>query len=195
MPIRFCERPLVRQNAKMSPISATILHKYLDVLYVNVRNEMKASLHQQFDLVLDGWTSNERHFVAIMAVYNDPALEGVLEPDLALDGASQCLTRRFVLLAFCPMADVEDLCAQSLVDLIAIADTLSTFDRPWEAVLFMTGVNCSVNQSIGSGEGALSVIGCASHRFNLAMKAILDDHAFLLDQITTLMKHLHAGQP
>ncbi|KAG6954994.1 hypothetical protein JG688_00012100, partial [Phytophthora aleatoria] len=40
----------------------------------------------------------------------------------------QCLTCRFVLLAFCPLGDEEDLSAQSLFDLIA--DTLSTCNRP-----------------------------------------------------------------
>ncbi|KAG2762503.1 hypothetical protein Pcac1_g25745 [Phytophthora cactorum] len=42
----------------------------------------------------------------------------------------QCLTRRFVLLTFCPLGGEEDLGAQSLFDLVA--DTLSTFNRPWD---------------------------------------------------------------
>ncbi|KAF1785835.1 hypothetical protein GQ600_8228 [Phytophthora cactorum] len=37
MPVSFCERPLVRKNAKMEPISAATLQKYLDALYGLVR--------------------------------------------------------------------------------------------------------------------------------------------------------------
>ncbi|KAF1791827.1 hypothetical protein PC129_g10449 [Phytophthora cactorum] len=37
MPVSFCELPIVRSNAKMEPISAAALQKYIDLLYTYVR--------------------------------------------------------------------------------------------------------------------------------------------------------------
>ncbi|KAG3121267.1 hypothetical protein PI125_g396 [Phytophthora idaei] len=37
MPVSFCELPIVRRNAKMEPISAAALQKYIDLLYTYVR--------------------------------------------------------------------------------------------------------------------------------------------------------------
>ncbi|KAG6951346.1 hypothetical protein JG687_00013682, partial [Phytophthora cactorum] len=43
---------------------------------------------------------------------------------------TDCYTRRFLLLAFCPLDVEEDLGAQSLLNLIA--DTLSRYNKPWD---------------------------------------------------------------
>ncbi|RLN96633.1 hypothetical protein BBJ28_00025369 [Nothophytophthora sp. Chile5] len=78
--------------------------------------------------------------------------------------------------------------AQSLFDLIA--DTLSRYNKPWESVAFMVGDNCSVNRYIGRREGAIPLIGCASHRFNLAVRDFLKDDEPLMGKIQTLMLKL-----
>ncbi|KAG2893941.1 hypothetical protein JG687_00000416 [Phytophthora cactorum] len=49
----FCERPIVRKNAKMEPISAAMLQKYIDLLYTYVRDGVALSLPDKFELVLD----------------------------------------------------------------------------------------------------------------------------------------------
>ncbi|KAG6953210.1 hypothetical protein JG688_00012938 [Phytophthora aleatoria] len=82
----------------------------------------------------------------------------------------------------------EDLSAQSQFDLIA--DTMSRYNKPWEATKFMVGDNCSVNQYIGSKEGATPLIGCASHRFNLAVKDFLKGKDELIT--TVLLKDVAA---
>ncbi|RLN91217.1 hypothetical protein BBJ28_00018106 [Nothophytophthora sp. Chile5] len=97
-----------------------------------------------------------------------------------------CHSRRFVLLEFCPLDDETDLGAQSVFNLLA--DTLSRYGRPWGALTFMVGDNCSVNRSIGRKIGAVPFIGCASHRFNLAMNDYLSKKTDLLNKIHALMK-------
>ncbi|KAG2854150.1 hypothetical protein PC113_g13560 [Phytophthora cactorum] len=100
MPVSYCERPLVCKNAKMQPISAATLQKFLDAPYGHVREVIATTLPDKFVIALDALTT-----------------------------------------AFCPLGDEEHLSAQSLFDLIA--DTLSTYNRPCESVLFMIGDNCS----------------------------------------------------
>ncbi|ETK74858.1 hypothetical protein L915_18421 [Phytophthora nicotianae] len=97
--------------------------------------------------------------------------------------------------SFCPLEVEEDLGAQSLFDLIA--DTLSRYNKPWEAVHFMVADNCSVNQYIGSREGGLPMVGCASHRFNLAVTDYLTSYEALLSKIHALMTKLRTikGEP
>eukprot|EP00644_Phytophthora_capsici_P002609 jgi/Phyca11/105571/e_gw1.11.550.1 len=138
---------------------------------------------------MDGWTSAGWHYVAIFAVFDDTSASGptpVTGEDYFDD--LDCLSRRFLLLAFSPVDEEEDLSAQSLFDLIA--DTLSLYERPWDAVLCMIGDNCSVNQYIGRREGAIPFIGCASHRFNLAMRDLLAPEETALSQVHSLMKAL-----
>ncbi|ETL48485.1 hypothetical protein L916_01921 [Phytophthora nicotianae] len=101
---------------------------------------------------------------------------------------TDCYTRRFQLLAFWPLKVEEDLGAQSLFDLIA--DTLSRYNKPWDAVPFMVADNCSVNQYIGSREGGLPMVGCASHRFKLAVTDYLTSYKALQSKIHALMTKL-----
>ncbi|KAE9023249.1 hypothetical protein PR003_g12161 [Phytophthora rubi] len=181
MSVRFCERHLVRKNAKMDPIAAATLSKYIHLLYGYVRDVIAAKLPDRFVIELNGWTSGVRYFVVILAVYNDPSVVGPAQRNPNCGESIQCMSRRFVLLAFCPLGDKENLGAQGLYELIF--DTLATFNKSWSSVLFMFGDNCFVNQSIGRKAGALSFIGCASHQFQLAVNDFLSYNE-------ALMKHL-----
>ncbi|KAG6963906.1 hypothetical protein JG687_00006281 [Phytophthora cactorum] len=100
----------------------------------------------------------------------------------------ECSSRRFLLLAFSPVETEKDLSAQSEYDLIA--DTLSRYNKPWNAVKFMVGDNCSVDQYIGRKEGAIPQIGCASHRFNLAVKDYLKKKDELITKVHAFMSKL-----
>ncbi|KAG3107661.1 hypothetical protein PI124_g12836 [Phytophthora idaei] len=100
----------------------------------------------------------------------------------------ECSSRRFLLLAFSPVETEEDLSAQSQCDLIA--DTLSRYNKTWNAVKFMVGDNCPVDQYIGRKEGAIPQIGCASHCFNLAVKDYLKKEDELITKVHALVSKL-----
>lgn len=93
-----------------------------------------------------------------------------------------------MLLAFSPIDEERGLSAQSLYHLIA--DILTRYERPWDAVDIMIGYNCSVNQCIGRKVGAVPLICCASHRFNLPMKDFLAKEEGLLAKVHAFMKRL-----
>lgn len=73
-----------------------------------------------------------------------------------------------------------------------IADTLFIFDVVRDSVVFLVGDNCSFDQAIGRGEGALPFIGCTSHRFNLAVDSKLEmpGNALLQDTVHSFMTYL-----
>ncbi|OWZ19264.1 hypothetical protein PHMEG_0006514 [Phytophthora megakarya] len=187
---RFVERKTTKKNSSLSSISQKTLKTYLMGVYEAAKARVAEELPASFDIVLDGSTFNDRHFIAIFAVFNDPKM---WHGDVADDSSkyysdTDCYTRRFLLLVFCPLNVVEDLGAQSLFYLIA--DTLSRINKPWETVHFMVVGNCNVNQYIGNNEGALPMVGCASHRFNLAVSDYMTDYDSPLTKIHALMTKL-----
>ncbi|EGZ29118.1 hypothetical protein PHYSODRAFT_375103, partial [Phytophthora sojae] len=89
---------------------------------------------------------------------------------------------------FCPLDDESDMGSQAHYDFIA--DTLSVYECPWSRVSFLVGDNCSTNQCIPRNEGTLPLIGCASHRFNLAVRAFLEAHETMVEKVHKFMKKL-----
>ncbi|ETN20240.1 hypothetical protein PPTG_21261 [Phytophthora nicotianae INRA-310] len=61
----------------MEPNLAATLQKYIDHLYTYVRDHIALKLTEEFGVLLDGWSSGGRHFIAIVAVFHDPM---VLQP-------------------------------------------------------------------------------------------------------------------
>ncbi|KAG6951497.1 hypothetical protein JG688_00013704 [Phytophthora aleatoria] len=154
LPLSFVERKMTRKNASLPTISEKTLKLNLMRIFESAEGRFTEELPPSFGIVFDGCTFNGRHFIAIFAVFNDPGMCGgrPAQDDSEYFDDTDCFTRRFLLLAFCPFDVEEDLGAQSLLDLIA--DTLPRYNKSWEAVRFMVADICSLNQYIGSREGA-----------------------------------------
>ncbi|EGZ21794.1 hypothetical protein PHYSODRAFT_247318 [Phytophthora sojae] len=189
LPFAFVERRLTRLNASISLVSEDTLSKYIVLIFKLLELRVARERPASFGLVLDGWTSGGRHYIAIFAVFGSDStgITGGGADNEYYDDL-ECSSRRFVLLTFAPVEVEEDMGAQSQYDLIA--DTLSRYNKPWIAVKFMVGDNCSVNQCIGRNEGAIPFIGCASHRFNLAVKDFLKTEDELIAKVHALMTKL-----
>lgn len=100
------ERPSTRKYFSLSPIGSSTLKRYVVGVAEVLRNKIKSQLPDQFGLVIDGWTSSCRHFVALFAVFADA--ERLTSDDE--------LVRKHVLLSFSPLDDEQDLSAQSYFD-------------------------------------------------------------------------------
>ncbi|OWY96363.1 hypothetical protein PHMEG_00033383 [Phytophthora megakarya] len=188
LPLVFVERRLTRQNAALSMRYITLLSELHEV-------RVASELPDSFGLVLDGWTSSSLDYLAIFAM-SDGSIDGVVTNSRGSDSDYyyydlDCSSWRFLLLAFSPVEEEEDLSAQSHFD--QIADNLSRYDKPWSTVKFMVGDNCSVNQYISRKEGAIPLIRCASHRFNLAVKDFLYTEEALIAKVQTLMTKLRTA--
>jgi hypothetical protein len=189
LPFAFVERRLTRLNTALSLVTEDTLSKYIGLIFELLELRVARELPAAFGLVIDGWTSSNRHYVAVFAVFDSDST-GITGGGVGTDYFDdlECSSRRFLLLAFSPLEVEEDLGAQSQYDLIA--DTLSRYNKPWSAVKFLTGDNCSVNQYIGRKEGAIPFIGCASHRFNLAVKDFMKTEDELISKVHALMSKL-----
>jgi hypothetical protein len=133
------ERRLTHHNAALSLVSEDTLSKYTALIFELLEHSIARELPPAFSLVLDGWTSSNRHYVAIFAVFDSGTGntgKGVVSEYYA---DLECLSSRFLLLALSPVEVEEDLSAQSQYDLIA--DTLTCSNKPWSAVKFLVGDN------------------------------------------------------
>ena len=65
----FVNKEKTRGYTKLEPISTNTLLKYTELLTTKVEEKISMCLPPTFGIVLDGWTHNDIHYLAIFAVY------------------------------------------------------------------------------------------------------------------------------
>ena len=58
------------EYTKLEPISTNTLLKYAELLTTKVEEKLSIGLPPTFGIILDGWTHNDIHYLAIFAVYS-----------------------------------------------------------------------------------------------------------------------------
>ena len=117
--------------------------------------------------MFDGWTNNGIHFVGMFGIY-----QTAHEP------------RNLVLLAFSPFEDRTTQSADAHVRFFE--DVLESYGKSIENVLFFSGDNCSTNRKIAN-DLDLPLVGCASHRLNLAVNDLISSSSALVNQVRTII--------
>ncbi|KAG3117223.1 hypothetical protein PI124_g22723 [Phytophthora idaei] len=110
-------------------------------------------MSKEFGLVLDGWIHGPEDFLAVFACFETS--DGPWYP----------------LLSMAPSMDEPD----DALSAGGHAAAIDRFLRSLTDVLFLVGVNCAVNKTLARLMGAL-LVGCASHRLNLAVCELLAPH-------------------
>ena len=169
LPFSCCEDEDFRDFSRFEGLSIKTLMKYMGLLTKEIENIIIGMLPDKIGIMLDGWSEGSEHFFAVFACFPEKG------------------KRRTVLLGFSPPFQEDDLSALSLKDLIE--GILKIFQKSLDDVIFYSGDNCRVNTKL-SNETKIPLIGCASHRLNLAIQEHLKLHSNLLDKVDTLMKKL-----
>ena len=167
--LHFPEKVLVRKYTKLDSICEETLLKYMDKLVVAVEKEVTETLPKNFGIICDGWSDCFTHYFAVFDCFQD------LETKNA----------KTHLLALSPVLEEEKLTAESHVDFIRA--TLNFFKRDVSSLIFLVGDNENLNKCIANFLD-IPLIGCASHRLNLAAKLFLTEHETLLEKVQLLMK-------
>lgn len=63
------------------------------------------------------------------------------------------------------------------------------FSRRWDNVIYVIGDNCAVNKALAKSID-IPMIGCHSHRFNLALEDILITHKDIIERTNKIMLKL-----
>ncbi|ETN20254.1 hypothetical protein PPTG_03293 [Phytophthora nicotianae INRA-310] len=119
---------------------------------------------------VDAWTEDGTPFVAIIAITS---------------------TDKF-LLCFSTLPDESDTNADATIDLFDYVLDTYGIDAATQ-MCFYVCYHASVNVAIAR-KTSVSVIGCTSHRMNLAMQALMSDYTDLLEKVHRLMSKLNTIQ-
>ena len=171
LPFSFCERELFHQNSALEPISTDTLVRYVDLTVEKVEGKLAELMPDKFVLIADGWTFNEVHYFAIFAQFLNAESNEILYP----------------LLAVWPLQDEEDLSAESHYQFIAT--NLQIYNKTTSSVIAFVADNENINGAIAKLM-KVPMIGCASHRLNLAVNRYLSSYEPNLSKIQNLMVKL-----
>ncbi len=134
---------------------------------------VSAELPDSFGLVFDGWTMNREHYVAVFALWTKQ------------NGTNKKVMKRLLSCGVQALPDEElgetaddfGLTAEDIGDYIFYV--LSNYKKTYKNIQFMTGDNAQVNKRLCdlmsvwiNEKRKISLVGCACHRLNLAVKAL-----------------------
>ncbi len=168
-----CEHPTYRHNtnAKLLDHSRQTIRKYALLVQDQVVKAISAILPERFGLIFDGWSDGYgSHYVAIFAVYEAPTVV-----------QGKCL------LACSPLNNETNQSAENHIDFFE--STLGYYGKKMQNIAFIVSDNCNTNKSIAV-KMKVPLLGCCSHRFNLAVMAWMHQHSGLISMVFEVMKKL-----
>jgi hypothetical protein len=159
------EQASILEFVSMEKISLTKFMECLRAVAKEHCKEIKKRLSKgNFGLLFDGWGKTETPYMGIFAYVID--------------------TNEYLLLAIAPLLDEEDYSAHEHAEFIQA--TLNWYGRSIDDVLFFVGDNCNVNKRLAT-HLSVPLVGCASHRLNLAVKEIHSEMKEIIDKINAFM--------
>lgn len=147
------------------------LQKYMGLMKAHVENKISAIHPKQFSLIYEGWTHSDTHYVGVVFAFLAKTLTGY----------------KTVLLGFAPFDDERSLGCEQHMHLFKFF--LSVFKKDIGNVAALFGDNVSVNKSVATNLG-LRFVGCAIHRFNLAVKDVISKNGDLVPLIHSMMSKI-----
>ena len=154
LPFYYTESALFRLNIKHGAISLKKFTRYLPRLVELVEKKVAHQIPDKFALVFDGWSCNLRHYLAIYVSYSDNSANGFQQK----------------LLKWPPLDNESCLDADEHIQILTYI--LKVYGKSWHNVFCVIGDNVAVNKTI-STKLKIPLVGCASHRLNLAVKSVL----------------------
>jgi len=173
LPFAFLDAPRTKLYSTLKGLSYKTTRKYLSLVRDRVQSSLADDLPKTMFVMLDGWSCRNEHFIAVFGVF---ATNGDL---------------RTPLLAMAPLHSFEDYQSEdptviahgALEHETFLAHVLLRYDLPITAIAGLICDNCSVNRRLSKNLG-VPMIGCASHRLNLAVNKFLEDY----DDVIVLIK-------
>lgn len=172
LPFNTVEKEPVRRNFKHKPMSVDTFMEHLPTLTQRVEKKIQAILPDKFALVLDGWSDGATHYVGVFASF--PSNDSV----------------RFSsrLLSFSPLGDEGSQSSREHVEFLTF-QLEEVYKKSWCNVVCIVADNCNTNKAIANSVG-VPLVGCASHRFNLAVEDILQEDDDFVQKIYAIMSKL-----
>ena len=175
-PFSICESETISVHTKYPHISVETLMSYMKDLTLIVEAKIASTIPETFAIILDGWSYVSTHYLGVLASWPSDCDGGY---DIAL-------------LALSPLDDETTLSAMEHEKFIKFV--LSLYGKTTENFICVVADNNATNKLLASSMGA-SFIGCASHRFNLAMKDMIANYEEHIEKVQIIMKKLRSLIP
>lgn len=182
-PFNFVENKYFIKNTNLEQISRTTLMKYLVMLGRKTELILKALMPLTFGIIIDGWSLGTEHFLGTFATWSD-SITGYVH----------------IYLVCCGVQDIDETSDETLAFDAAsigdyISDELKLLGKTFDDIEFICADNTSVNPKLARliSEKCSTVcplIGCNSHKLNLAINRYLLEYEPLLGKVNSLMKAL-----
>lgn len=177
LPIMTVDCPYTQRMCKPKPISSKSLRGHIMSLSALMKERVTEFLPEKFVLVFDGWTEGTQHYIGVSASYSSVSKNG---KDVAV----------LTLLSMRPLlADaIEGMTADDHLEHLSIV--LQGYGKTLNNIVCLCGDNCSVNRSMSRILGA-PLLGCGSHKFNLAVRKWIDtdiELSSVIEKVSKVMK-------
>ncbi|EGZ04635.1 hypothetical protein PHYSODRAFT_292782 [Phytophthora sojae] len=158
--------------SSLDPISEETLRAGMDGVVVAVERSIASELPARFGIMLDGWTHASEHYIAVFACNE-------------VNGCPKT-----TLLSMAPLLDAldDDLSAQGHLQFLA-TKLPHDYGVQLAQCRFLVADNCTVNRRLATLM-SVPLVGCASHRLNLAVQADMASHEEDLAAVQALMVKL-----
>ncbi|POM57552.1 Hypothetical protein PHPALM_37916, partial [Phytophthora palmivora] len=160
-----------KRYTNLPPVGKEILGRDMENVTKAVEKNIGAVLPDKFGAILDDWTHGTEHYMAVYACFE-------------LNGVRHC-----PLLSLAPIINGPDDSLNAESHVAALAAFLPFFGKGLSNVNFLVGDNCAMNKRLARLM-EVPLIGCASHRLNLAVRGFLESYEADLEQVQSLMRRL-----
>ena len=168
-PLSIVDDPLTREGMRYRPVTSKLLRQNILLLCKEMQASIKRKLPDKFALIFDGWTEGTIHYIGVSASY-------VTMVDSKEVVAHSLLSMRPLL-----TGDIQGMTATD--HLHHLSKTLQTYGKSDANIVCLIGDNCSVNKCT-SRLLKVPLIGCGSHKFNLAVRKWISNQPQLEDIIS-----------
>jgi hypothetical protein len=175
-PLSIVDDPLTRDGMRFKPITSKLLRRNILALCKEMQTSIKHRLPDKFSIIFDGWTEGTIHYIGVSAAYVN-IVEGV-----------EVVTQTVLSMRPLLKDDIKGMTAQDHLHHLSII--LGTYGKSDTDIVYLIGNNCSVNQGMSKILKA-PLIGCGSHKFNLAVRQWISNQPQLkeiIQRIAIVMK-------
>jgi len=172
LPLCTVEKATFRKYSVLDDMCTLTLGKYLKLVEEKIDEKLKQELPRKFGIVIDGWSQGTTHYFGVFAAYEKAGKN----------------YNRFLTIA--PPFDETSFTAQNQADFIV--DVLENVQRTSQDILYLVADNTATNPATAVILG-VPFIGCASHRFNLAVQkfmGVYDENIANIHQMMILLSSL-----
>lgn len=155
----------------MANVSVDALLTNMEGVTKVVETTIGRDMPSDFGLILDDCSFGTEQYLGVYACYETSS------------------GPQYPLLSIAPVMDEPDDNLTAEGHLRAIDRFLPFFGKTIQGVRFLVGDNCAVNKRLANLM-EVPLVGCASHRLNLAVRDFLRPHEDILEEVQLLMRKL-----